>query len=534
VRTGSKRRRQAVALVAVTTTLLLGLAVTAHADPPGCADGGACALGDVGPGGGTVFFVKAVGALDETVTFPDPDPYCHDYDECEDRIVHAGLTAEAQAALPFDYLEVAPASAEVNRIWSWGHDDVPGANPEAIGAGATNTAAIVAALPGDGPDNAAAHYADAYVNNGLSDWFLPSQDETSLLLIRKQTYGAAMGTFTGYLWTSTQQGGWAAHARNMTTAHDASATKYAASVGVRPVRAFSATAPTTTTTSSTSTSSTSTSTTSSTTTTSTMAPAVTFTPPPTPAPPVTVPAPPTVLPPTPVLPPTSVRGGSAALIVDGAAVGVPAPPGAPKREFAASAAVDADRSIVVSPAGRVWATDPADRHGQLDRPLRKPIVGIQLQLAPASRGVAPVVTGYWLVGADGGVFAFGSAGFHGSAARRRLNAPVVGMTATPSGDGYWLLAADGGVFAFGDARFHGSLGTRRQTQPAVALAATPSGKGYWLVGASGSVTAFGDAAFHGSGSTRSEVVGAAASPSGEGYWLVAADGTVTGYGDVAG
>jgi hypothetical protein len=33
---------------------------------------------------------------------------------------------------------------------------------------------------------------------------------------------------------------------------------------------------------------------------------------------------------------------------------------------------------------------------------------------------------------------------------------VVGMAATPDGNGYWLAAADGGVFCFGDAPFHGS------------------------------------------------------------------------------
>ena len=31
------------------------------------------------------------------------------------------------------------------------------------------------------------------------------------------------------------------------------------------------------------------------------------------------------------------------------------------------------------------------------------------------------------------------------------------MAATPDGGGYWLVAADGGVFAFGAAAFVGSL-----------------------------------------------------------------------------
>ena len=37
-----------------------------------------------------------------------------------------------------------------------------------------------------------------------------------------------------------------------------------------------------------------------------------------------------------------------------------------------------------------------------------------------------------------------------------LRAPVVAIAATPDGGGYWLVAADGGVFSFGSARFHGS------------------------------------------------------------------------------
>ncbi len=32
------------------------------------------------------------------------------------------------------------------------------------------------------------------------------------------------------------------------------------------------------------------------------------------------------------------------------------------------------------------------------------------------------------------------------------------MAATPDGKGYWLVASDGGVFAFGDAGFEGSMG----------------------------------------------------------------------------
>lgn len=41
--------------------------------------------------------------------------------------------------------------------------------------------------------------------------------------------------------------------------------------------------------------------------------------------------------------------------------------------------------------------------------------------------------------------------------RPNVNAPIVGIAATPSGKGYWLVSADGGVFAFGDAQYLGNV-----------------------------------------------------------------------------
>jgi hypothetical protein len=124
------------------------------------------------------------------------------------------------------------------------------------------------------------------------------------------------------------------------------------------------------------------------------------------------------------------------------------------------------------------------------------------------------------VAADGGVFSYGDAGFHGSAGGGPLNAPVVGMTATPSGNGYWLVAADGGVFSYGDAGFHGSAGGSPLNAPVVGMARTPSGNGYWLVAADGGVFTYGDAPFVGSdGGTplSGPAVGIAGRPGG--YWI---------------
>jgi hypothetical protein len=80
----------------------------------------------------------------------------------------------------------------------------------------------------------------------------------------------------------------------------------------------------------------------------------------------------------------------------------------------------------------------------------------------------------------------------------KLNQPIVGLASTPDGGGYWLVGADGGVFTFGDATFYGSMGGTKLNQPIVGLASTPDGGGYWLVGADGGVFTFGDATFNGS------------------------------------
>ncbi len=160
--------------------------------------------------------------------------------------------------------------------------------------------------------------------------------------------------------------------------------------------------------------------------------------------------------------------------------------------------------------------------------------GMHLAAPIVAAAAAPSGNGYWLVAADGGVFTFGGAGYLGSTGGIRLNQPIVAMAVTPIGRGYWLIARDGGVFAFGDAAFYGSTGAIRLNQPVVGADATTSGHGYWLVAADGGVFAFGDAAFHGStGSIRlaRPVVGMASTPTGAGYWMAGADGGLFSFGD---
>ena len=138
--------------------------------------------------------------------------------------------------------------------------------------------------------------------------------------------------------------------------------------------------------------------------------------------------------------------------------------------------------------------------------------------------------GYWLLGADGGVFSY-NAPFFGSMGGSRLNAPVVGLAPTTLGHGYWLVASDGGVFSFGDAGFYGSMGGTPLNAPVVAIATTRDSKGYWLAAADGGVFTFGDAPFLGSvpaGAGR--IVDILATPHSDGYWLIDDRGNVFPFG----
>ena len=158
---------------------------------------------------------------------------------------------------------------------------------------------------------------------------------------------------------------------------------------------------------------------------------------------------------------------------------------------------------LVASDGGVFALGDAVFYGSTGSlHLQKPIVGMTTDNDANNLG-------YWLVASDGGVFSFGNDLFHGSTGALHLNQPMVGMAFSdnpmqvvlenPSDvAGYWLVASDGGVFNFGTANFFGSTGSLHLNAPIVGMAASPLGKGYWLVGSDGGVFAFGNAAFHGS------------------------------------
>jgi hypothetical protein len=182
---------------------------------------------------------------------------------------------------------------------------------------------------------------------------------------------------------------------------------------------------------------------------------------------------------------------------------------------------------IVTRSGGVTSIGAAPWNGDLSsHALNAPTIGI---------AATPDHGGYYLLGADGGIFTFGDAAFHGSTGNAHLAAPIVGMAVSPDGGGYWLAGADGGIFTFGDATFHGSTGATKLNQPVVSMSADSHTGGYWLAAADGGIFAF-DAPFYGSTGTirlSEPVVGMSPQPNGHGYRLVARDGGVFDFGNAA-
>ncbi len=140
-------------------------------------------------------------------------------------------------------------------------------------------------------------------------------------------------------------------------------------------------------------------------------------------------------------------------------------------------------------------------------------------------------SGYWMVGADGSVYAFGGAAHLGNAP----TASAEDLEPTPSKAGYWVVSSAGNVFAFGDAPSLGGIDGRLAAGERVtSISATPSGAGYWLFTTLGRVVAFGDAPHLGDmAGTRlnAPVLDSIPTPSGRGYYMVAGDGGIFTFGD---
>ena len=140
-------------LVSVSVTQISSEKV-ARATELTCAEGGVCVLGDIGPGGGKVFYVAPT-------TFASPGSDSYPGSDCDDAC---------------KYLEAAPArtGGEARITWAsranWQTSVF--ATSSAIGSGMANTIKIFR-QSGNTTVDSAAVYAYEYSNGGKEDWHLP-------------------------------------------------------------------------------------------------------------------------------------------------------------------------------------------------------------------------------------------------------------------------------------------------------------------------------------------------------------------------
>ncbi|HEV8623357.1 MAG TPA: metallophosphoesterase, partial [Acidimicrobiia bacterium] len=179
-------------------------------------------------------------------------------------------------------------------------------------------------------------------------------------------------------------------------------------------------------------------------------------------------------------------------------------------------------------------TDPAWSPAPATVPAGSAPVGARPpEPLPAAGPGAASPPGYWMLGAQGGVYPFGSAAGLGDGAP---GVAAVDLEPTPTGRGYWLLEGDGRVRSFGDAAALGDVALDRLSpgEAVSSLSATPSGGGYWVFTNRGRALPFGDAPFLGDVSglrLNGPVLGSVGTPSGAGYYMVASDGGIFAFGD---
>ena len=171
--------------LAATTTPTTPPAATTSAIPLTCAAGGTCEVGDIGPGGGIVFYVAPTSFT-------------------------CGVDLKATCT----YLEAAITTTstwtpDTTAQWGCYGTSVPGTSFE-IGTGRANTKIIIEAKNSNGQicstSTTAASIAKAYNGGGKDDWFLPSRKELNALCL--EFFNDPNSKYAGNdLWTGYQKDG---------------------------------------------------------------------------------------------------------------------------------------------------------------------------------------------------------------------------------------------------------------------------------------------------------------------------------------
>ena len=163
--------------------------------PLACADGGLCAVGDIGPGGGVVFYVHDDADDLFTSTGSDCGSSCR-YLEAAPSDSSAGMdVAAGDACYTADSDDGNKSCSGAYSVYSNSENQAASrTTAELFGQGMTNTNKIYSratTVGGAATSTYLAGLAWAYSNNGKTDWFLPSKQELNELCkyARQQTTG---------------------------------------------------------------------------------------------------------------------------------------------------------------------------------------------------------------------------------------------------------------------------------------------------------------------------------------------------------
>ena len=176
-------------------------------------------VGDVGPGGGKIFYYSEAGF------------------NCGENFSSTGSPTGRKC----NYLEAAPTTGtnawtDAFYAWSGNTEDLLGTTSSAIGSGYLNTIQMSEQTNGGDIPDRAGTISLAYIGpNNTNDWYLPSIDELNELYLQRATVGG-FEEGGGYL-SSTEQDAGTAIFRDFGNGNTYSYSKFY-TLTVRPIRAF--------------------------------------------------------------------------------------------------------------------------------------------------------------------------------------------------------------------------------------------------------------------------------------------------------
>jgi LysM repeat protein len=210
--------------------------------PASCADGGVCALGNTGPGGGKVFYVAPTtftcGAnLELTCKYLEASPIAYDSETW-------AFSATSALACYTEGSTTGTSDCRYNSIYSGTSASQSSSRSAAygMGRGLANTNQIYARLTTAGGSLASSYaagiaydYSTTVSGTTFTDWYLPSQDELSQMWTNRSSIG---GLPNADYWTSTEADPNDFRHMFAGTFHTNSGSKSDWTRKVRPIRAF--------------------------------------------------------------------------------------------------------------------------------------------------------------------------------------------------------------------------------------------------------------------------------------------------------